>query len=95
MTTIAKLWARYGAPYLKAHSAGLGVGLALLAEDCNWNLANFSHLTLDQWGGAVAASGLLGSFVGFIRNRPVPTPAATVPPAPTAAPAAAAQDVAA
>lgn len=72
MSTISRLWARYVGPYLKAHVAGLGAGLSVLATDASGNIANVQYLTLNQWIGVLAATGLLGSVVGFLGNRPAP-----------------------
>lgn len=82
MTFITRMWARYGAPYIKAHAAGLGAGLTLLVEDCNWKIANLSTLSGDQWLGIAAATGILGGLVGALRNRPAPVMAAPAASAP-------------
>lgn len=89
MNLLEKIISQYIAPYLKAHVAGLGAGLSVLAADANGNLNNLGSLSLNQWLAAVAATGLLGSLTGFVGNRP----AAADAPAPVVAEQDAGNDV--
>lgn len=78
MKLLTKIWNTYGAPYLKAHSAGLGAGLVVLTDDCSGNIHNLAHLSGNQWLGALAATGMLGVLTGFVRNTPAPVLAPVV-----------------
>lgn len=88
---LASLWNRYVGPYLKAHVAGLGAGITLALGDAHGNLANLGNLTQTQWGGVVAATGLLGGAVGYVTNKPF-VKAATGLTVAAPAPAAVSQD---
>lgn len=72
MKFILNLISRYILPYLKAHVAGLGAGVAVLAAETNNTAANLGTLTLNQWLAALAATGVLGVFTGFVGNRSAP-----------------------